>query len=165
MGHLKGDPACKAGPDEVWKGAPPLWKARRGADGKRKGLGKGKGKSNGKGGGKGNGKRKGKPYQRNLGDRKPAGDGDEKKEGICHNWSRGNGYCEYGPNCNYRHEGPQGGKKRNADAATLLTSGGTKKSRKKLVSLLMKDLKESLNGENDAKRGRDEGSEDEDAHV
>ena len=84
LGHLKGDPFCKAGPDEIWKGAPPLWKARRGADGKRKGLGKGKGKGNGKGGGKGIGKGKGKPYQRNLGDRKPAEDGNEKKEGICH---------------------------------------------------------------------------------
>jgi hypothetical protein len=91
---------------------------------------KGKGKWNGKGGGKGIGKGKGKTYQRNLGDRKPAEDGNEKKERICHNWSRGNGYCKYGPSCNYRHDGPQGGKKRNADSATLLTSGGTKKSRK-----------------------------------
>jgi hypothetical protein len=36
---------------------------------------------------------------------------------------------------------------------------------KKLVSLLMKDLKESLIGEKGAKRGRDDGSEDDDAHV
>jgi hypothetical protein len=164
LGHLKGDPAYKAGPDDVWKGAPPLWKARRGADGKRKRVGKGKDK--GKGGGKGIGKGKGQPYQRNLGDRKPAEGSGEKKDGICHNWSRGNGYCKYGPNCNYKHEGPQGGKKRNADVASLLTSGGTKKSRKKLVTLLMKDLQESMKGiDRGEKHGRDDEHEDEDAHV
>jgi hypothetical protein len=51
---------------------------------------------------------------------------------------------QYGPNCNYKHEGPQGGKKRGADAAALLTSGGSKKSRRKLVSLLVKDFRENL---------------------
>jgi hypothetical protein len=51
LGHLKGDPACKAGPNEVWKGAPTSWKARRGADGQRKGKGLGKGKGKGKGSG------------------------------------------------------------------------------------------------------------------
>ncbi len=50
-----------------------------------------------KGKGNGKGKGKGKSYQRNLGDRKPAGDGVEKKSDICHNWARGNGYCKYGP--------------------------------------------------------------------
>ncbi len=84
-------------------------------------------------------------------------------DGICHNWSRVNGYCKYGPNCNYRHDGPQGGKKRNAEAASLLTSGGTKKSRKKLVSLLMKDLKESFDGE---RKGLEQGHDgDEEAHI
>jgi hypothetical protein len=160
LGHLKGDPACKAGPNEVWKGAPSSWKARRGADGQRKGKGLGKGKGKGKGGGSGKGK--GKAYQRNLGDRRPASDLAEAKSDICHNWSRGNGYCKYGPNCNYKHEGPQGGKKRSADAASLLTTGGTKKARKKLVSLLVKDLSESLKQE---KRGGGQDSGDEDAHV
>jgi hypothetical protein len=158
LGHLKGDLACKAGPNDVWKGAPSSWKARRGADGQRKGKGLGKGK--GKGGG--NGKGKGKAYQRNLGDRRPASDPAEAKSDICHNCSRGNGYCKYGPNCNYKHEGPQGGKKRSADAASLLTAGGTKKARKKLVSLLVKDLSESLKQE---RRGTRQDSGDEDAHV
>jgi hypothetical protein len=106
MGHLSSDPICKAGPDDIWKGAPAAWKARRGADGQRKGKGKVKGK------GKDKGKGKGKAYQRDLGDRKPQSDGGGSKSEICHNWSRGNGYCKYGPNCNYKHEGPQGGKKR-----------------------------------------------------
>jgi hypothetical protein len=161
LGHLKGDPAWKAGPNDVWKGAPSSWKARRGADGQRKGKGLGKGKGKGKGGGKGKGK--GKAYQRNLGDRKPASENGEVKSDTCHNWSRGNGYGKYGPNCNYKHEGPQGGKKRSADAASLLTTGGTKKARKKLVSLLVKVLFESLKQERRGAEGRDSG--DEDAHV
>jgi hypothetical protein len=165
LGHLKGDLACKAGPNDVWKGAPSSWKARRGVlDGQRKGKGLGKGKGKGKGGGKGKGK--GKTYQRNLGDRKPASDTGEAKSDICHNLSRGNGYCKYGPNCNYKHEGPQGGKKRSADAASLLTTGGTKRARKKLVSLLVKDLSESLTRERGgAGHEREHDSGDEDAHV
>ena len=142
LGHLSGDPSCTAGPNDTWKGAPSSWKARRGDDGQRKGGNKGKGK--GKGGIKGKGK--GKPYQRNLGDRKPTNPEGGKKTEICHNWARGNGYCKYGPSCRFLHEGPQGGKKRKADT-TLLTTGGTKKARKKLVSLLVKDFKESLKGE------------------
>jgi hypothetical protein len=153
MGHLSSDPICKAGPDDIWKGAPAAWKARRGADGQRKGKGKVKGKGNGEGKGKG----KGKAYQRNLGDRKPQSDGGGSKSEICHNWSRGNGYCKYGPNCNYKHEGPQGGKKRGAESAALLTTGATKKARKKLVTLLVKDFQESL-GKRETKG--DDGDED-----
>jgi hypothetical protein len=128
-------------------------------------MGKGLGKGKGKGGGKGKGK--GKTYQRNLGDRKPASDTGEAKSDICHNWSRGNGYCKYRPNCNYKHEDPQGGKKRSADAASLLTAGGTKKARKKLVSLLVKDLSESLKRERGGTRqDREQDSGDEDiTHV
>jgi hypothetical protein len=99
LDHVSGDPICKAGPNDVWKGAPASWKAKMG---KPKGKG-GKGK-----GGKG----KGKSYQRNLGDRKPVGDA-LVNDGICHNWSRGNGYCKYGQNCNFKHEGSKGGKRKN----------------------------------------------------
>ena len=147
---MVGDTVCTAGPDDVWKGAPPRYKAQRGADGQRKGFPKGKGRTKGKGGGKG----KGKPYQRNLGDRLPA-KGDGANDGICHNWSRGNGYCKYGPSCRFKHEGPKGGVKRKADAAALLTTGGAKKARKKLVSLLVKDLKASLKGGKENRKGVD----------
>jgi hypothetical protein len=81
LGHLSSDPICKAGPNDVWKGAPAAWKARRGDDGRRRGFGKGKGK--GKGGGNRRVKGKGrKSYQRNLGDRKPQPDGVGKKNEI-----------------------------------------------------------------------------------
>jgi hypothetical protein len=88
-----------------------------------------------------------------------------KKNEICHNWSRGNGFCKYGPNCNYKHEGPQGGKKRGADAAALLTSGGTKKSRRKLVSLLVKDFRENLKEGDEPRRGVNDYREDGDKRV
>jgi hypothetical protein len=48
-GHFKGDPSCKAGPNEVWSGAPEGFrnKVKNGGKGKAKG---GKGKGRGKGG-------------------------------------------------------------------------------------------------------------------
>jgi hypothetical protein len=64
---------------------------------------------------------KGKSYPRNLGDRKPIED-RVAKDGICHNWSRGNGYCKFGPNCNFKHKGPKGGKRKNP-TSSMVTSG------------------------------------------
>jgi len=141
--HISGDPICKAGPSDVWKGAPAAWKARFGpGKGKAKRSPKGKGRAKGAPKGKG----KGKPYQRNLGTRPPQAsmDSSSSSSGICHNWARGNGYCKYGPNCNFKHEGPQGGGKRKDPFTSLLTSGNSKKARKKIVSLLINDFKESL---------------------
>jgi hypothetical protein len=71
-------------------------------------------------------------------------DSSTSSSGICHNWARGNGYCKYGPNCNFKHEGPQGGGKRKDPFTSLLTSGNSKKARKKIVSLLINDFKESM---------------------
>ncbi len=102
-----------------------------------KGKGRGKGVPKGKG--------KGKPYQRNPGARPPQTSMDSStSSGICHNWARGNGYCKYGPNCNFKHEEPQGGCERKDPFTSLLTSGNSKKARKKIVSLLINEFKESL---------------------
>jgi hypothetical protein len=89
----------------------------------------------------------------------------EEKNEICHNWSRGNGFCKYEPNCNYKHEGPQGGKKRGADAAALLISGGSKKSRRKLVSLLVKDIRENLKEADAPRREVNNNREDDDDRI
>jgi hypothetical protein len=89
------------------------------------------------------GKGKGKSYQRNLGDRKPVGDA-VVNDGICHNWSRGNGYCKYGSNCNFKHEGPKGGK-RKAASSTMVASNSSKKkerpNKKRKTTLVMKESK------------------------
>jgi hypothetical protein len=153
--HISGDPACQAGPLDGWKGAPAAWKARFGP-GKGKGNRQVKGKGRGKGAPKGKGK--GSSYQRNLGAR-PALEPDTSN-GICHNWARGNGYCKYGPNCNFKHEGPQGGGKRKDPFTSLLTSGNAKKARKKMVSLLINDFKESLSKDGSEPLG-DKGTTDE----
>ncbi len=65
------------------------------------------------------------------------------------------------PKCNFKHEGPKGGTKRNADAAALFTTGGTKKARKKLVTLLVKDFKTTLLNASEAPYGGDEEKGDE----
>jgi hypothetical protein len=115
----------------VWKGAPAAWKAKMG---KPKGKG-GKGK-----GGKG----KGKSYQRNLGDRKPIED-QAANDGICHNWSRGNGYCKFGTNCNFKHEGPKGGKRKNPTSSMVASGQSNMKNRpkkKQKATLVVKDNKD-----------------------
>ena len=145
LDHVSGDPICKAGPNDVWKGAPASWKAKMG---KPKGKG-GKGK-----GGKG----KGKIYQRNLGDRKPIED-KAANDGICHNWSRGNGYCKFGPNCNFKHEGPKGGKRKNP-TSTMVTSGQSNKNnrpKKKLkATLVVKDNQDEKVIDRDDSENEDE---------
>jgi hypothetical protein len=45
-GHIENDPACKAGPTEVWKGAPASYKKKRQGGDKSKGRGRGKGVDN-----------------------------------------------------------------------------------------------------------------------
>ena len=134
LDHISGDPICNAGPNDVWKGAPAMWKAKMGRPKGKGGKGKGKGK-----GGKGKGK--GKPYQRNLGDRKPA-DGEKANDGICHNYSRGNGYCKYGTNCNFKHEGPKGGKRKAEPSSSIVAAGSSKRAKKNKASLIMSDHKE-----------------------
>jgi hypothetical protein len=78
--HMRGDPKCPAGPNGIWSGAPEVFKERI-----RKQF---------KGGNKGKGKGKGKPVQRNFGNRAPVGNANKTP---CPNWSRGNGFCKYGP--------------------------------------------------------------------
>jgi hypothetical protein len=122
--HLRGDPKCPAGPNGIWDGAPQVFKDRV--------LKKG-----GKGG-------KGKPNQRNLGKRKHG----EHAKTSCPNWSRGNGYCKFGPSCHYSHDGPKGGKpnenKRRKPEVVFMATKKGKKARKQLSTLLIKDYKESL---------------------
>jgi hypothetical protein len=129
--HMRGDPKCPAGPNGIWSGAPEVFKERI-----RKRL---------KAGNKGKGKGKGKPVQRNFGNRAQIGDSNKTP---CPNWSRGNGFCKYGPACRYSHDGPKGGKsqdfkKRKSEVVFLTTKKG-KKARKQLSSLLIKEMKNEL---------------------
>ena len=79
--HMRGDPQCPAGPNAIWEGAPAVWKERI-RDRQRKGGTPFKGKG------------KGKRAQRTLGKRNMR---DEAPKEPCPNWSRGNGFCKYGP--------------------------------------------------------------------
>ena len=138
--HFRGDPKCPAGPNAIWEGAPEVWKERIRKKGK--GLGKGAGK----------GKGKGKPAQRNLGKR---GTLQDQAKTPCPNWSRGNGFCKYGPNCRYSHDGPKAGNKRKNEVVFLTTKKG-KKARKQLSSLLMKDMKEMSKKSGDTDKEQDD---------
>ena len=113
-GHIGSDPACKAGPTEVWKGAPASYKKRRQGGYKRKGGGRGKcGEKN---------------TQRNSGKRKQEKDFSKIP---CHNWSRGNGFCKYADACRYSHDGPKGDQDKTAGAkATKSSMPMTKKQKK-----------------------------------
>ena len=84
-GHFKGDPACKAGPNEVWSGAPESFKAKVKNGGKGKGN---KGKAKGQGGGN---------RQRNQ------KDNTVEKKIPCKFYNSGNGYCKFGDNCRHSH--------------------------------------------------------------
>jgi len=134
--HLRGDPKCPAGPNAIWDGAPEVWKERV----RKRGKGPGKGKG------------KGKPTQRNLGKR---GHQENQAKTPCPNWSRGNGYCKFGPNCRYSHDGPKAGKKRKNEVVFLTTKKG-KKARKQLSSLLMKDIQDMSKKGNATEKGQDD---------
>ena len=128
-GHYRGDSACKAGPNDVWSGAPKSYKEKV-----QKLKPKGVKSSNNK-----------NPHLRNSSKKK------EHNDGICHNWSRGNGFCKWGDNCRFKHEGPKGGNKKRK--ATLVASSGKKKQkeRKKLASLILKDLRKMIGKDNEDK--------------
>ena len=117
-GHRAGDPSCRAREGEIHKDAPEWFRKQNGAP--RQG-GKGKGKGKGKKGGNGN--RKGKP--------------------LCHNWSKGNGYCRYAAACNFSHDGPQGGTKRKREGATSLPAKAVKKAKKEIMAMVMGEIKGS----------------------
>ena len=117
-GHRAGDPACRGKEGEVHKDAPEWFKKQNGSTGKG---GKGKGKGKGKKGGYGN--RSAKP--------------------LCHNWSKGNGYCRYAAACNFSHDGPQGGTKRKREGATSLPAKAVKKAKKEIMAMVMEEMKAS----------------------
>ncbi len=58
--------------------------------------------------------------------------------------ARGNGFCKYGPNCRLSHDGPKGGVKKRKPESVFLTTKKRKKARKKLTSLVIKDVKETI---------------------
>ena len=106
---------------------------------------------NGKGGKsftKGKGKGKGKGSQRTLGKRNMR---DEAPKEPCPNWSRGNGFCKYGPNCRLSHDCPKGGVKKVKPESVFLTTKKGKKARKKLTSLVIKDVKDSMSSKKNQK--------------
>jgi hypothetical protein len=57
------------------------------------------------------------------------------------NWSKGNSYCRYAAACNFFHDGPQGGGKRNwKDNSTSLPSKAVKRAKKKIMSMVIEAL-------------------------
>jgi hypothetical protein len=116
-GHRAGDPSCKGKEGEVHKDAPEWFRKQNGA---RARGGKGKGKGKGKKGGKGN--RNAKP--------------------LCHNWSKGNGYCRYAAASNFSHDGPQGGDKRKGEkGSTTLPTKAVKRPKKEIMAMVIEGMK------------------------
>jgi hypothetical protein len=116
-GHRAGDPSCKGKEGDVHKDAPEWFRKQNGT---RAPGGKGKGKGKGKMGGKGN--RTAKP--------------------ICHNWSKGNGYCRYAAACNFSHDGPQGGDKRKREnGSTTLPAKAVKRAKKEIMAMVIEGMK------------------------
>ena len=146
---MRGDPQCPAGPNAIWEGAPAVWKERI-RDRQRKG-------GNAK---KGKGKGKGKTTQRTLCKRNMREDAPKEP---CPNWSRGNGFCKYGPNCRLSHDGPKGGVKKRKPETVFLTTKKGKKARKKLASLVMKDVKETMSVKSNKEVSFDD--EEDDSHL
>jgi hypothetical protein len=126
-GHFKGDYECRAGPNDIWAGAPEGFKSRM-----KKG-GKGKGKA-GRGKGRGRGSPPNGNRQRNKKD--VSADSDTP----CKFWSSGNGYCKWGDNCRHSHKGKKGGKRK----TSFLLTNKEKKAKKELVTMVVNDLKSSL---------------------
>jgi hypothetical protein len=141
-GHFKGDPACKAGPNEVWHGAPDGFKQRAKAGKiypKKAGKGVGKAKFT-------QGKR-----QRNQ------PEGGEKTP--CKFFNSGNGYCKWGDNCRHSHD-KKGGRGKRKDKPLLL-SKKDKKARKDIAALVLKDLKGSVGKRKKEKSGKEDSGDDE----
>ncbi len=71
--------------------------------------------------------------------------GDRKAKPICHNWSKGNGYCRYAAACNFSHDDPQGGGKRKwKDNPTSLPVKAVKRAQKELMSMVVEAIAENL---------------------
>jgi hypothetical protein len=136
-GHFKGDPACKAGPNEVWSGAPEGFKS------KVKNGGKGKGN-------KGQAKGRGGDRQRNKKDT------SGEKKIPCKFFNSGNGYCKWGDNCRHSHEGKKGGKRKPA----LLLSKKDKKAKKEIAAMVINELKTKVNKEKIAKFEKEKDDDD-----
>jgi len=122
--HRATDPLCRGKEGDFSKDAPE-WFKRKAGFGSGNGKGKGKGKAKGKGKGRAGGNRNWK------------GKGDSGKP-PCANWSKGNGYCKWGDNCRFAHDGPKGGKRK--ASASLATKGSVKKQKKQMMSMLVKVL-------------------------
>jgi hypothetical protein len=139
--HMRGDPKCPAGLNAIWDGAPEVWKERvRKCAGGQKGKGKGKWK----------------PGQRNFGKRGGPITGQPLAKTPCPNWIRGNGFCKYGNNCRYSHDGPKAANKKRKNELVFLTTKKGKKARKQLSSLLMKDIRDSSNKSGDDKYNKED---------
>ena len=92
VGHRRGDSVCTAGANAVWEGAPDAWKKRQSKGGGKNGN---RGRGNGRGRGKGRGNRNGN------GNDNGSNGGNTRSDGICRNYSSGNGYCRFGDSCKF----------------------------------------------------------------
>ena len=112
VGHKRGDSICTASSGAIWAGAPEAWKKRQ---------------KKGKGGGRGNGDAKRKQKGRGRGN-------GNRDDGVCRNWTTGNGYCKFGDNCKFLHSGKKGG-----DGGGNGNGNGNKTSKKETCLLYTSD--------------------------
>ncbi len=127
-GHFKGDPDCRAGPNDIWSGAPEGFKTRVKNGGRgRPNKGKGRGKARVRFGNR----------QRSL--KKPSDDSKIPYKFF----NSGNGYCKWGDNCRHSHEGKKGGKRK---SALVLSKKEKKKAKKEVAAMVVKDLKSAHGG-------------------
>jgi hypothetical protein len=66
----------------------------------------------------------------------------------CANHNKGNGYCKFGDNCRFSHDGPKGGKRKHT---SLAVKGTAKKQKKAMMSMLVKVLEEAAEPDNKPK--------------
>ena len=81
--------------------------------------------------------------QRRQGKGKKGGYGNRSAKPLCHNWSKGNGYCRYAAACNFSHDGPQGGTKRKREGTTSLPAKAVKKAKKIIMAMVIEEMKAS----------------------
>jgi hypothetical protein len=117
--HRASDATCKGKEGDFQKDAPEWFKHKAGEN-KGTGNGYAKGKGKGKSSGSRNWKRK----------------GDSGKP-PCANYNKRNGYCKWGDNCRFSHDGPKDGKRKSTSSAT---KAAVKKQKKAMMSMLVKVL-------------------------
>ena len=164
VGHRRGDSVCTAGAKAIWDGAPDAWKKRISNGGGKNGN---RGRGNGKAKGRGRGNRNG-----NRNDNGSNGN-NTRSDGICRNFSSGNGYCRFGDSCKFLHSGKKGGGRGNGNGNGNTNDGNsnngnapvmklTRRMKKEMTSTVMKTIASTIKKSESSKRKRAYDADDDD---